>query len=210
MPPRTAIFSGIKLEDVQDAFLRSDLIARNRLYHTNSVDIIRIGRSKIFLELLGINDDSNANNIASLYVHAYPKINAPVSKSIDLIERLSLIPEVDLGIITNGLSDVQYGKLETLGLRNKFSHIFLSEDLAVRKPDPKIFLEAAKRTDKLPQQCMYVGNDYEEDILGAFEAGFQTCWFNPVKFTSSSNKNDFEVADLSDIFDIVLYLSQGF
>jgi putative hydrolase of the HAD superfamily len=83
-----------------------------------------------------------------------------------------------IGVVSNGLPDVQYQKLETIGLRHLFNCIILSEEIGIRKPDPRIFSHAASLLQIPPQECLYVGDSCTNDIVGARNAGMQTCWLN--------------------------------
>lgn len=42
-----------------------------------------------------------------------------------------------------------------------------------RKPDPEIFLDALRRVDVRPEECLMVGDNYEADCVGARNVGMQ-------------------------------------
>jgi putative hydrolase of the HAD superfamily len=50
--------------------------------------------------------------------------------------------------------------------------VALSPVLGIRKPDPAIFLEAARQAGVAPEYCAYVGDNPKRDILGTHNAGF--------------------------------------
>ena len=52
--------------------------------------------------------------------------------------------------------------LDALGLRNVFQHIVCSEDVAQGKPNPEIFLTAARRLGLPPQRCVV----FEDALVG--------------------------------------------
>jgi putative hydrolase of the HAD superfamily len=56
-----------------------------------------------------------------------------------------------LGMITNGRTHIQYGKIDQLGIRDPFELILVSEEAGLRKPDPRIFepLHAIERLGQL-------------------------------------------------------------
>ena len=83
--------------------------------------------------------------------------------------------KIDLfyGIISNVLSLTQVPRnLVDYGLESYFSKLVLSSSFGRSKPDPSIFLYAAKEAGFLPEECLYVGNSPEKDIYGAKNAGF--------------------------------------
>jgi len=78
-----------------------------------------------------------------------------------------------LGIIANSLSQTEIPQwLETDGLAQYFKATILSSQFGRRKPDPYIYLEAARTACVEPAKCAYVGDNPSRDILGARQAGY--------------------------------------
>jgi HAD superfamily hydrolase (TIGR01509 family) len=78
-----------------------------------------------------------------------------------------------LGIIANTLSKTEIPRwLETDGLSQYFKSVILSATFGRRKPDPYIYLEAARVAGVEPSKCAYVGDNPSRDIAGAREAGY--------------------------------------
>ena len=83
--------------------------------------------------------------------------------------------KIDLfyGIISNVLSLTQVPRnLVDYGLEQYFSKVILSSEFGRSKPDPSIFLHAAKESGFRPEECLYIGNSPKKDIFGAKNAGF--------------------------------------
>ena len=68
--------------------------------------------------------------------------------------------------------------IEALGLEPLVDAILISEAEGLRKPDAAIFFRAAERAGARPEECLFVGDNPEADILGAHGAGMKTAWFN--------------------------------
>jgi putative hydrolase of the HAD superfamily len=83
-----------------------------------------------------------------------------------------------LGIVTNGETVFQMKNIKALGLEALLDAILISEAEGLRKPDPALFHRAADRLGTRPDQCLFVGDNPEADILGAHGAGMKTAWFN--------------------------------
>jgi putative hydrolase of the HAD superfamily len=83
-----------------------------------------------------------------------------------------------LGIVTNGETEFQMKNTRALGLDALMDAILISEAEGLRKPDAALFQRAAERLDTRPDQCLFVGDSPEADILGAHGAGMETAWFN--------------------------------
>jgi putative hydrolase of the HAD superfamily len=196
------IFSKPETGSIIEAFTESDNISVEEFRAGAPSDDLRDKRSRYFLRLLGIDEDY-AETITDLYVKNYPLLNTPVEGAVGLVNELS--HSFKVGVVSNGLPDVQYNKLETLKLRNLFSCIVLSEEIGIRKPDPGIFHLAAKKLGVKPSECLYVGNSYDDDITGAKKAGMKACWFNRKKATAKSGsiRADFEINKMTALLDIL-------
>ena len=84
-----------------------------------------------------------------------------------------------LSIISNGFSDVQAQKLEVSGISGFFSSIFISEDVKTPKPGKKIFEIAIKSTNAKKSKSIMIGDDWELDILGAYNYGIDSIYYQP-------------------------------
>jgi len=73
-------------------------------------------------------------------------------------------------LATNKVSKKLTRDMEAMGVSELFAHIVACDPPFVRKPDPGIILEAAKRLGKKPEECIYIG-DNVNDILAAGNAG---------------------------------------
>ncbi len=78
-----------------------------------------------------------------------------------------------LGIISNliGTREIlEWLEVEDYG--KYFKAVVLSSVLGIRKPDPAIYLEAAKQAGVAPGECAYVGDNLNRDVTGTRAAGF--------------------------------------
>jgi putative hydrolase of the HAD superfamily len=159
-------------EILLNAWLESDRLS---IIEFNEGSFDRESRSRHFLRLLGLPLDYTQET-ARYFWQIFPLVNAPVPGARDLITGLSR--KCLLGIISNSYPDIQYKKIDTLGLSSYFSCILLSEELGLRKPDPAIFHMAADRLAVSTSECLYVGDSFAVDMLGARKSGMLACWFN--------------------------------
>lgn len=196
------IFLGLSTEQVTEAFMESDQISTVDFESGMPSDGLRQKRSRIFLQLLGIKEDY-ADAINDIYIRDYPRMNLPIAGAVPLVKELST--RFPVAVVSNGLPDVQYKKLETIGLRDVFSCIVLSEEIGIRKPDSRIFHFAADLLQIQPLKCLYVGDSYRNDIVGAKSAGMQTCWFNSEssKLKNRGKQADFVISNLGELLNIL-------
>jgi HAD superfamily hydrolase (TIGR01509 family) len=81
-----------------------------------------------------------------------------------------------IGIVTNGMSNVQVRKVQALGLDHLVDTIVYATDLGPGKPEPEPFLEAAQRLNVLVSRSVFVGDDARCDIAGAMRVGMRTIY----------------------------------
>lgn len=92
-----------------------------------------------------------------------------------------------LGIITNGGSESQRAKFARAKLDSAISanRLWISAEIKIEKPDPRIFHYACDQLEVSPQDCLYIGDQPQIDIAGARAAGMQTWWAqSPLTATS--------------------------
>lgn len=83
-----------------------------------------------------------------------------------------------LGIITNGTTSAQLAKIELTGLDRLVDTYLISEKEQIRKPEPEIFLRAARRLDVATTECVFIGDNPQADVVGAQQVGMKAIWFN--------------------------------
>jgi len=78
-----------------------------------------------------------------------------------------------LGIISNLIGTREIPDwLEADGFSPYFKAVVLSSVFGKRKPDPAIYLEAARRAGVEPANCVYIGDNLKRDVTGTRDAGF--------------------------------------
>jgi len=78
-----------------------------------------------------------------------------------------------LAVISNIISHrtVEHS-LRTYGIAQYFAPVLTSARFGCRKPNARIFLEAARLMDLPPADCAYVGDTVSRDVIGAQRAGY--------------------------------------
>ena len=78
-----------------------------------------------------------------------------------------------LGIISNVITSREIPDwMEADGFTRYFKSVVLSSVFGKRKPDPAIYLEAARLAGVEPAHCVYVGDNLKRDVEGTRQAGF--------------------------------------
>lgn len=92
----------------------------------------------------------------------------------DVLPTLAVLDRrgLKLGLISNVDQEIN-PLLAKLGLSSYFVVVITSKDAGVTKPAPRIFHEALRRADVAAEDTLYVGDQYQLDVLGARGAGLQ-------------------------------------
>jgi len=114
-----------------------------------------------------------------------------------------------LGILSNTITEGEIPQwLEEDGLRPYFTTVTLSSLVGRRKPNPDIFLEAARSAGVTPSRAAYVGDNPSRDVLGCRRAGFGMAIVmiepgNPKnRDLSGENKPDLIIRNLIELLTI--------
>ena len=116
------------------------------------------------------------DEIADAYIQELPFDNYLFEGAVEILDYLIL--KYKLHIITNGFEEVQHKKLKNSGIDCYFSTVTTSEEVGLKKPNPKVFLTALNKANSLPAQSVMIGDSLEADILGANNIGMQTIFYN--------------------------------
>lgn len=116
--------------------------------------------------------EEEATHWYETYRTAHQRALRPVEGSMQLVQGLHS-RGFRLGLITNGYVDEQLHKLEVLGLRALFEVAVISDAVAMHKPEPGIFLLAARLAGARPMDCTMIGDSLSSDIHGCVRAGFR-------------------------------------
>ena len=110
-----------------------------------------------------------------------------------------------LGVITNGFA-ASLDRLNALGLGGLFSVFVTAEEAGRPKPHQGIFIRAANLAGFLPHQVIYVGDDYESDVVGAKAAGMGTVLFNHkhMDLSAAGDPPDYIIQDFSQLIELLV------
>lgn len=112
------------------------------------------------------------------YVANYPKYSVEEPGAVDLLTALKE-SGLMLGMITNGVSAIQRGKLKKLDMEKWFGDaLIVTGEVGVHKPDKEVFLIECERLGVKPEECVFVGDNLVNDIAGAENAGMKAIWYS--------------------------------
>ena len=110
-----------------------------------------------------------------------------------------------VGIVTNGIKEVQHSRIENSTIVKYIDKIIISDEVGVNKPDKRIFEYAMNYFEIMDKsEVIMIGDSLGADIKGGQNAGIDTCWVN-----LRNNVNDtgivpkYEVRKLEELFEIL-------
>ncbi len=134
--------------------------------------------AEIFLEF-GLTDRNLSEKFSNEFLEICPKKPALMPGTLEILEQL--LKSFALHVITNGFDQIQDTKMNCSGIRKFFETVTTSESSGWKKPQPGIFHHALKISGAVAGNCVYIGDTYDVDIVGADRAGMKTIFFNPCK-----------------------------
>lgn len=147
---------------------REDKVSKENLRRGRLIDSFN------FFDL--IYSTEKIDEIADAYIQELPFDNHLFEGAVEILDYLIL--KYKLHIITNGFEEVQHKKLKNSGIDHYFSTVTTSEEVGLKKPNPKVFLTALNKANSFPTQSVMIGDSLEADILGANNIGMQTIFYN--------------------------------
>lgn len=85
-----------------------------------------------------------------------------------------------LYLATNGIAEVQRGRIEHSQTGKYFKDIFISEEIGTQKPDAQFFSFMLEKSglEAKKSECLMIGDSLSSDILGGHSYGMDTLWLN--------------------------------
>lgn len=144
------------------------------LYAENKVgkEAVRLHRFLHTFQDFGVDDHATARQLATAFIERTPFKPHLIDGALELLNHLK--GRYSLSIITNGFPESQHVKLKSSGIGQYFDHVFISEEVGIHKPDPRIFQHAMRQSGATSgDACMMVGDTFQTDVFGALNAGMQ-------------------------------------
>lgn len=122
----------------------------------------------------------------------------------ELVEEC-LVKKFRLGLITNGLKEVQRPRITKARMETYFDVIVVSDEIGVAKPHSGFFEHAFVEMGQPEKaEVLVVGDSLSSDIQGGNNFGVDTCWYNPKKAGNSSGHAPvYEISHLNDLKKII-------
>lgn len=141
-------------------------------------DHMRTERLTLTFREMGVSDPDIPQVVGDLYMQEAPRKTNLFPAVHETLQYLSA--RYKLYILTNGFAEIQVQKINSCNLQPYFSKLFMAELIGYQKPDRRFFEHAVKSVHAHKNECLMIGDDPEADIRGAYNAGIDQVYFNPV------------------------------
>lgn len=127
----------------------------------------------------------------------------PVPGAVPLLQSLSR--HSILCAASNGPYEQQLHRLELGGMKQYFTHFFISQRIGAAKPAAAFFdtafreLNEARSTPILPRETLIIGDSLTSDIAGGLQYGMKTCYYRRPGAPAAPAGVDYTVTALSRV-----------
>ncbi|MBQ3575406.1 MAG: YjjG family noncanonical pyrimidine nucleotidase [Clostridia bacterium] len=160
-------------------------------------DALKTRRYRLLFDQFGLN--ASESEAAKTYEVLLGIGHHYIDGAHELLEELH--GKYDLYIVSNGTTCVQKGRIASSDIENYVKGIFISQEIGVNKPAKEFFdFCFAHMENAAKEESVIIGDSLTSDILGGFNAGITTVWFNPhAKENKGNIRPDYEVRSLAEI-----------
>ena len=137
---------------------------------------LKVGRFADLCDCFGFNNDPVA------MARMYEKKLSEMTYLLDGAEELcrEMHERYRVYIVTNGIKEVQMGRLFGSAISKYFIRAFVSEEMGCEKPKREYFEAVAESIPDFDKsRTVIIGDSLSSDIKGGINFGIDTCWFNP-------------------------------
>ena len=165
---------------------------------------LRVLRFEKLFDALGSGHTGISVVAADGYIGFLTRAGFLIDNALEVCRELKTMG-VRLAIVTNGIKDVQLGRLSKSGLEEFIDHIVISDEVGFAKPARELFDYAFSLcgiTEK--RSVLMVGDSLTADIRGGISYGIDTCWYNPgFLAVPEDTVPDFIISDLTELPKLV-------
>jgi HAD superfamily hydrolase (TIGR01549 family) len=128
----------------------------------------------------------------------FPEENKDTLNTLKSKYRLAIISNFDH-------APTAYNILERFDISSLFERVFISIEVGWRKPKADIFFSAFNSLKIEPEEAIFVGDNFEADVLGSKGVGMDVVWINKNKepLRKEISKPDYVVSRFDEIGDIL-------
>lgn len=171
----------VSLESLREAFHEADkyfmrefpgLLGKERKVYAESYH-------KMLHHYLGIDVSSNKEFLMRPDDSSNPKGRWQLFEAT--IPTLKKLKEKGIGVgLISNWNHTARDVLEETGIISYLDHIIISSEVDIEKPNEQIFEIALEQANVNASDCLYVGDNYYDDVIGSRKVGMNSILINPL------------------------------
>jgi len=194
---------------LEDYRVRTDLttlgrgcaIARERVSRSKGNEKNHKGFFGFWMKWVGVADDYIPEVLTKIYErhqreHLWSWLDPEAKSTLAELHQRSY----RLGIISNADGQIE-SAMTQLGVAEYFEHIIDSAIVGVEKPDERIFAMALEKLKLPASSCLYIGDNYDNDVIGARQAGMAPLLLDPFDVVAENDVD--RIHALSDLLELL-------
>lgn len=144
---------------------------------TSYVEIPETQFRQCLLDYFHLESDLNMESLAQIFWNAASPYE-PIEGANEMLKGF-MAADIKLGVISNLAmsSTALRQRLKQAFPDVHFDLVMTSADYGLRKPEPLLFEMALNKMQVAAKDCLYCGDTYEADIIGARTVGMVPVWF---------------------------------
>ena len=123
-------------------------------------------------------------------------------EALDVLTRLKN-EGYKVALLSNGGSKSQHDKINAVDLPRHFDEVIVTGDYDCSKPDPRIYEIMADKLGVKCEECIYIGDTFSTDILGAIRANMVPVWILQISERPAHYYHGYRIEKLEQLFDIL-------
>jgi HAD superfamily hydrolase (TIGR01549 family) len=129
---------------------------------------------------LGVDDETAGDLAPEITLRMRSEYEPVDCMEEDVLPTFDFLRQAGLKVaIVSNRSEPFKDLVSELGLAANVDLILAAGEVGWYKPDPRILLHAAELMEQVPEQVIYVGDNFHADILGASAAGMTPALYDP-------------------------------
>lgn len=153
------------------------------------------------LASLGVGDANLAAELDAMFERERAAANPWCPGGEEALKKLA--SKYRLGMVTNGIPDVQRTKINNTGIEKYFDAIVISGELAVGKPKPEIYQHALDQIGATVEETIMVGDSFPRDVLGAQAFGIRAVWISMGRQQPDDGNPWLTIESLAELPDVL-------
>lgn len=144
----------------------------------------------------------NADEFMPIYEKGLSETSILYPESIPTLEAVKGLG-LKTYLITNGLANVQRGRLKLSGIGKYFDGIFISDEMGCSKPSKTYYELVVSQIDGFdPSKALIVGDSLVSDIPLGIENGIDTCYLNHTN-DKPNLPVTYEIKNVKEVLDVL-------